>query len=339
MLSFRQDLAEIYLHKLHKLFPEVRPSLNYETDFQFLTAVMLSAQSTDKQVNKTTKVFFKQFSTPESIAKADLSQIKEHLRSIGLYKTKSINLKKTAEIIVNKYNGRVPKDRQSLEALPGVGRKTANVVLSTLFNDNSGIVVDTHIARLTRLLALTNQTNRLKIEQDLLELIPEDQRFGFSLRLISYGRKYCKASHFNKQNSDHFHCPLTVELRRFLQKKRLALIGFSFNKDKYGNKIAEDLIKSGFNNLFLVNPKGGRYDSRLVYKDIKDVLIHSEIDIFLFVVRPEVSLRIVKYLNQKKVSGHYWFQPGSLVDELVDYLTNKNLSFTNFCLMRAVGIW
>ncbi|GIW62371.1 MAG: hypothetical protein KatS3mg090_0197 [Patescibacteria group bacterium] len=339
MKTLRQDLADIYLHKLRELFPEVKPSLNYKTDFQFLTAVMLSAQSTDKQVNKITKDFFNKFPTAESIAKASLSEIKQQLKSLGLYNTKSINLKKTAEIIYKKHNGKVPKDRQLLEALPGVGRKTANVVLSTLYNDNSGIAVDTHIARLARLLALTNHTSRLKIEQDLLKLIPENQRFGFSLRLIFYGRKYCKANHFAMHNPNHYHCPLTVELRIYLQKKRIALIGFSFNKDKYGNKIAKDLIRFGFNNLFLVNPKGGRYGNRLVYKDIKDILINSEIDIFLFVVKPEISLRIVRCLNQKKVSGHYWFQPGSLADDLVGYLNGNNLSFSSFCIMRSAGIW
>lgn len=204
----KKEKARIIISKLKELFPDVKPALNYSTDFEFLVAVILSAQCTDKQVNKVTKNLFKKYKTIEDYAKADLSEFEKDIKSTGFYKNKAKNIVQTAKIIVEKYDGKIPKSMEEMIKLPGVGRKTANVVLGNLYGIKSGIAVDTHVIRLSRLYGLTQEKSPEKIEKDLLKIIPKDEWTDFTLRMIEYGRKYCPARKHN-----HEECPLTIALK------------------------------------------------------------------------------------------------------------------------------
>ncbi len=177
---------------LNNTYPDVKTQLNYETPFQLLTATILSAQCTDKQVNKVTETLFKTLKKPEDFVKIDLSILENFIRTTGYYKNKAKNLKNCAEALLEKYGGVVPDNLEDLVKLPGVGRKTANVVLGSAFGIPS-IVVDTHVARISQRLELTSNKDPVKIEFDLMKIIPRKEWDGFSLRLIYFGREYCRA--------------------------------------------------------------------------------------------------------------------------------------------------
>lgn len=269
----RKKLAEIYIKRLKELFPVVKPPLFHKTDFQFLVAVVLSARTTDRQVNKITPKLFDRFPDAYSFAKADLSDIQKALSSIGLYKSKAVNIKKLSQIIVKDYKGKLPLLRKDLERLPGVGRKTANVVLSTLAGDTSGIVVDTHILRLAKLLLLSNKDKPIDVERDLLELIPSDERRDFALRFIFYGRKFCPAGHARLYNKKHFFCPLTMELRIALRSFDIVILytgKYRFLAEKDQKKLTE----AGFLRISILNLEGfkraGKSKILLVYADEKE---------------------------------------------------------------------
>ena len=177
---------------LRTLYPEVKTQLNYETPFQLLVATILSAQCTDKQVNRVTGDLFKKLSTPKDFRDASLDTIENLIHSTGFFRNKARNIKNCAAMLMEKYDGEVPADLDQLVKLPGVGRKTANVVLGAAFNI-PGIVVDTHVSRISRRLDLTDNTDPVKIEFDLMEQIPKKDWDDFSLRLIYFGREFCKA--------------------------------------------------------------------------------------------------------------------------------------------------
>ena len=177
---------------LRTLYPEVKTQLDYQTPFQLLVATILSAQCTDKQVNRVTGGLFKKLSTPEDFRDAPLEVIENLIHSTGFFRNKARNIKNCAATLMEEYQGEVPADLNQLVKLPGVGRKTANVVLGAAFNI-PGIVVDTHVSRISQRLDLTDNTDPVKIEFDLMEQIPKRDWDDFSLRLIYFGREFCKA--------------------------------------------------------------------------------------------------------------------------------------------------
>jgi len=181
---------------LNRQYPVVESPLFYNTPFQLLVATILSAQSTDKQVNQVTPELFKRLAAPEDFAAAGLDTIEDLIRSIGLYRIKAKHLQSCARRLIADHGGKVPSSREELISLPGVGRKTANVVLGAAF-DLPAVVVDTHVARVSQRLGLTMHQSPLKIEIDLMALIPEKEWGDFCLRLIFLGRETCFARYPN----------------------------------------------------------------------------------------------------------------------------------------------
>lgn len=188
-----KERAKIILERLEKLYPKAKTALNFETPFQLLVATILSAQTTDERVNIVTEKLFKKFKTPKDFAYADLNEIMEYVKSVNFYKNKAKNIKSCAEIIINKYNGEVPQSMDELIKLPGVARKTANIVLSEAYGINEGIAVDTHVKRLSQRLGLTKNDSPEKIEQDLMAITPKNSWRDISNLLILHGRKICQA--------------------------------------------------------------------------------------------------------------------------------------------------
>lgn len=177
---------------LRMTYPNVKTRLTYRNPFELLVATILSAQCTDKQVNRVTKNLFERLPTPYDFVKAPVETIEKLIHSTGFFSNKAKNIKNSCIIIVNKYNGKVPETLDELLKLPGVGRKTANVVLGAAFGI-PGIVVDTHVGRIARRLSLTQNKDPVKIEFDLMEIIPKKEWNDFSLQLIYFGRNICRA--------------------------------------------------------------------------------------------------------------------------------------------------
>ena len=177
---------------LKKTYPEVKTQLRHANPFQLLVATILSAQCTDKQVNSVTTDLFNHLKTPQDFASASNETIEKLIRPTGYFRNKAKNIKNCSKSLLEKYDGQVPQTLDELVKLPGVGRKTANVVLGSAFNID-GIVVDTHVARISKRLGLTKSNNPVKIEYDLMEIIPKKNWNVFSLQLIYFGRAICKA--------------------------------------------------------------------------------------------------------------------------------------------------
>ncbi len=178
---------------LKKYYPDAKCSLDFENPFQLLVATVLSAQCTDERVNKVTPALFKKYPDAKSMASASLGDLEEAIRSTGFYKNKAKNLKTTAEILRDKYNGDVPRRLEELTHLAGVGKKTANVVLGTAYGIASGIVVDTHVGRLSQRLGLAKSKAPEKIQNELEAITPKENWIELSHLLIYHGRKICKA--------------------------------------------------------------------------------------------------------------------------------------------------
>ncbi len=176
-----------------KYFPDAKTALHYKTPFQLLIATILSAQCTDVLVNKVTEKLFKKYKTPADFAKAKSAQLAKDIYPVTFYTNKAKSVQKTAQIIHEKYKDKVPKKLAELIELPGVARKTANVVLGNAYGIAEGIVVDTHIIRVSNRLGLTKNTDPKKIEQDLMKIVPEKNWIKFSNQMIWYGRKICTA--------------------------------------------------------------------------------------------------------------------------------------------------
>ncbi len=181
------------LSRLKNAYPNARCTLNFETPIQLLVATILSAQCTDERVNKVTAKLFKKYSTAQEFAEAPLKNLEEIIRSAGFYHQKAKSIQGACKIIVEQHGGIVPDSLQELVQLPGVGRKTANVVLGNAFGKNIGVVVDTHVGRLSRRLGLTSEKNPEKIERDLIQIIPRGEWTLFSHLMIEHGRKICFA--------------------------------------------------------------------------------------------------------------------------------------------------
>ncbi|MGD9350371.1 MAG: endonuclease III [Desulfobacterales bacterium] len=177
---------------LREIFPEVKTQLFHHNPFQLLVATILSAQCTDKQVNQVTPVLFKRLNTPADFATARLKTIENLIRPTGFFHNKAKNIKNCARAILDRHDGQVPRALEEMVKLPGVGRKTANVVLGAAFGI-PGVVVDTHVARISKRLGLTQNDNPVKIEFDLMKIIPRRDWNDFCLQLIFFGRSTCTA--------------------------------------------------------------------------------------------------------------------------------------------------
>jgi endonuclease-3 len=188
---------------LTKTYPEAKIALKFVNPFELLIATILSAQCTDVRVNMVTKELFKKYKSAKDWAKADIKQIEEDIRSTGFYHNKAINIKGATTKIIEQFNGKVPATMEELLTLPGVGRKTANVVLGNAFGV-PGIVCDTHVIRLSRRLGLSDNSDAVKLEFDLAEIVPKKNWMLFSDLLIFHGRNICKA---RKPDCDN--CPIS----------------------------------------------------------------------------------------------------------------------------------
>ncbi len=175
-------------------YPDAECSLDFKTPLQLLVATILSAQCTDDRVNKVTPALFKQFPKAADYADAKLKDLEQAIQSTGFFRNKAKNIQACCKKLVEEHDGKIPQELDDLVALPGVGRKTANVVLGTAFRVASGVVVDTHVARISYRLGLSSERkNAVKIEQDLIALLPKRHWVAFSHRLILHGRKVCAA--------------------------------------------------------------------------------------------------------------------------------------------------
>lgn len=178
---------------LRRDYADAECALVYDTPFQLLVATVLSAQCTDERVNIVTKVLFAKYPTAQDLAAVPLKQIEKLVQSTGFFRNKAKNIKALSQRLSEEFDGEVPQDLEILVNLPGVGRKTANVVLGTAFKIPTGVVVDTHVGRISKRLGLTKSTDAVKIERDLIELLPRKEWIDYSHRMIHHGRRVCKA--------------------------------------------------------------------------------------------------------------------------------------------------
>ncbi|MEA5472579.1 endonuclease III [Spirulina sp. 06S082] len=190
--SNQQRALEI-LVRLKRLYPNAKCSLDYETTVQLLVATMLSAQCTDERVNKVTPALFARFPDAKALAQGDREELENLIHSTGFYRNKAKNIQGACQKIITEFNGEVPPYMDKLLQLPGVARKTANVVLAHGFGKNIGVTVDTHVKRLSNRLGLTEYSDPIKIELDLMRLLHQDDWENWSIRLIYHGRAICKA--------------------------------------------------------------------------------------------------------------------------------------------------
>lgn len=188
----KQQTAEV-IKRLKKLYPDAHCALNHSNAFQLLVATILSAQCTDERVNIVTETLFRKYQTPQNYLEVDVSEIATDIKSINFFNNKARNIQATARKIVEEFDGEVPKTMDELLTLNGVARKTANVVLGNAFGIASGVVVDTHVSRLSQRLGLTTETTPEKIEKDLAELVPKKDWVMFPHWLIYHGRQICNA--------------------------------------------------------------------------------------------------------------------------------------------------
>ena len=189
----RADRVRAILPILKETYPDAHCSLDHATPLELLVATILSAQCTDERVNLVTKTLFKKYKTAKAYATAPQEELEKDIQSTGFYRNKAKSLRAMAASLLEKHAGKVPRTMDELTSLAGVGRKTANVVLGNAFGQNVGVVVDTHVARLSERLGLTNETDPVKIEQDLIPIVPQEEWTLWSHLLIHHGRALCQA--------------------------------------------------------------------------------------------------------------------------------------------------
>ena len=203
MPTKKQIQANEITSRLQRLYPDAHCALNHANAFELLVATILSAQCTDERVNIVTSELFRKYRGPQALADAAQEDLEVDIRSTGFFRNKAKNIRGSAKIILEEFGGEVPQTMDELLSLPGVARKTANVVLGNAFGIASGVVVDTHVKRLSYRLGLTNQKTPEKVEKDLQKLVPEKHWVMFSHWLIFHGRQVCKA-----RNPDCENCAL-----------------------------------------------------------------------------------------------------------------------------------
>jgi endonuclease III len=201
-MNTQDKLIEV-LKRLNKAYPKPKTALNFSDPFQLLVATILSAQTTDVLVNRVTENLFRKYRTVKDYADASPEALQKDIGSVNFYKTKSKNIQASAKIIVAQFNSQVPKTMNELTSLPGVARKTANIILSNAFGIHEGIAVDTHVKRLSNRLGLTKNADPVKIEKDLMAITPKKEWGNISHLLIFHGRKICQA-----RKPDHQECVL-----------------------------------------------------------------------------------------------------------------------------------
>jgi endonuclease III len=190
--SKKQRALEILL-RLKRLYPEAPCSLDFANPLQLMIATMLAAQCTDERVNLVTPALFAAYPDVYAFAEADIAHLEQLVKSTGFYRNKAKNIRAACQRIITEYNGEVPSRMEDLVTLPGVARKTANVVLAHGFGINGGVTVDTHVKRITNLLGLTKHADPVKIERDLMKLLPQPDWENWSIRLVYHGRAVCNA--------------------------------------------------------------------------------------------------------------------------------------------------
>jgi len=188
----RKNQASLIIEKLKKEYPEAVCSLSYIKDYELLFATRLAAQCTDERVNIVTETLYKVYPTLESFAEADIDELESYVRPTGFYHMKARDIKRAAQVLLEKHNGKVPDTMEELLALPGVGRKTANLILGDIFN-KPAVVCDTHCIRISNLLGLASSKDPAKVEQQLRELLPPEESNDFCHRLVLHGRAVCVA--------------------------------------------------------------------------------------------------------------------------------------------------
>ena len=189
----RKARAAEYYRRLQAMYPDAHCALDHENPYQLLVATILSAQCTDKRVNMVTPDLFGRYPAPDALADAEPEELEDAIRSTGFFRNKTKSLLGMARAVVERHGGAIPSSMEELTHLPGVGRKTANVILGNAFGKNVGIVVDTHVTRLSNRLGLTRETDAVKIEEDLMPLFPPEQWTMLSHLLIEHGRQICIA--------------------------------------------------------------------------------------------------------------------------------------------------
>jgi len=196
MVMSKEDLKRRVLeiiNRLEKEHPDAKIALNFSNPLELLVATILAAQCTDERVNQVTRNLFKKYRSAEDYANADINVLEQDIKPTGYYRVKARRIKEVCKILVEKFNSEVPKTMEELLSLPGVARKTANIVLTNAYGINEGIIVDTHVLRLAKRLGLTKSKTRERIEKDLMEIVPKDKWGRFADLLIFHGRRVCKA--------------------------------------------------------------------------------------------------------------------------------------------------
>lgn len=201
-MKTKKQAIEI-INILKKAYPEAVCSLDFETPFQMMIAVMLSAQCTDERVNKTTPYLFEKYGTPEKMAQADIKDLEEIVHPCGFYKNKAKNIKACSKKLIDDFGGIVPEDMELLQSLPGVGRKSANVIMLEAFHNPQGIAVDTHAKRISNKIGFSKESDPEKVEKDLLKIIPKEYYYDVNHLFVWHGRKTCDA-----RKPDCINCPV-----------------------------------------------------------------------------------------------------------------------------------
>lgn len=199
-LENRKERATIINSELKKIFPTAKIALNYTNSWELLVAVILSAQCTDKKVNEVTAELFQKYKNLDDYVHANQEEFEKDIHSTGFYRAKTKNILATAKLVKEKFHGKVPDRMNDILTLPGVARKTANVVLGNAYGVVEGIAVDTHVRRLSQKFGLTDENDPVKIEQDLMAILPKSEWFAFTYRLINYGRSHSPASKFTSED-------------------------------------------------------------------------------------------------------------------------------------------
>lgn len=192
-LKERKVRVRKMIKELKKLFPDVKIALTYKTNWQLLVAVVLSAQTTDKKVNEITPALFKKYKTVDDFARATPGEVSRYISSVNYYNNKAKNIVGAAKMLKERFGGRLPKTMAEMVELPGIGRKSANVILGNAYGVSDGIAVDTHVIRLSTKYDLTDHRDAVKIEEDLMHIVPKEDWFEFTYLLVEFGRAYCTA--------------------------------------------------------------------------------------------------------------------------------------------------
>lgn len=211
-MKSKKDTEKI-IQILKEYYPDATCSLDFSTPFEMMISVMLSAQCTDERVNKTTPNLFKKYNTPEKMSKIDIKELEEIIHPCGFYKNKAKNIIACSKKLIEEFNGIVPENMEKLQTLPGVGRKSANVIMLEAFKNPQGIAVDTHAKRISNKIGFSKESEPEKIEKDLLKRIPEEYYYDVNHLLVWHGRKICTA-----RNPKCDICPVNMYCNEYSKK-------------------------------------------------------------------------------------------------------------------------